>query len=124
MYRQAVFIQDISGFRAMVDPHLQLLVQPFLEVGVSLDAILYWVISEELWKVYQVAIVGHHPRQSFVTEIYNRLTSRLANPTLHEVTRHFIKVPRIYGDQEVSIKLKRCDLTINYYLHKPLTYPS
>jgi hypothetical protein len=123
MHRQAVLIQDISGFRAMVDPQLQRLIEPFLELGLSLDAILLWTIREQLWKVYQLSVANHFPKQSFERELYNRLTVHCVDPRLSDITRHFIKVPRVYGDQELSLELNRCDLIINYYLYKPLIYP-
>jgi hypothetical protein len=124
MFRQAVWIQDISGLRAMIDPHLQILIAPFIGTGLTLDNVLLWVIREQLWKVYQLPIDNHFPKQYVERELHNKLTQRCITPSLHEITAHFIKVPRVYNDQALTVELQRYDLSIYYYLHKPLTYPS
>lgn len=124
MHRQAILIQDISGFRAMVDPFLSRLVEPYICVGLTLESVLLWIIREEIWKVYQLPIDRHTPRSGFEQGVYYQLIHCLEHPKLNDITGHFIKVPRIYGDNTLTVELNNSDLSIYYYINKPLTYPS
>lgn len=124
MHRQAILVQDIGQLRSMLDPVICSVLEPFIYVGLTLEGALEWIIKEELWKAYQFPIDNHFPKQTPHREFYNLVKSKMELPTLEQVVQHFVRVPKLYGDNLAVVVVKGRNLYIHYYINQQLQFPS
>jgi hypothetical protein len=122
--KQAVWIQDIGRFRDMVIPVLQWYIGPYIYLGVTIESALEWIIKEEVWVMTQINILHHDSKQSPERDVYWRVKAAMHSPCLEQLMIALIRVPKVYGDQQIKIELKNRDLWIYYYINQPLTIPS
>ena len=118
MFRQATLIQDVTPYRHSLAPWLGDLVTQYAHTGCVEEEALEWVIAHQIEECYCVVIANHHRNYRKYAELHDRLRHVLPF-ALERLTRHLIKVPDIYGDQTLTLRLTRRDLYLNYHLDTP-----
>ena len=114
---RATLIQNIGDWYAILQPHAQPIFELYASEGLSEESIWEWIIAEELELVYGL-FDGHHQDHRARDPhrlIHNALDAALPF-ALSRYTSHYIKAPKVYGDEnEISIELLGIDLYIDYY---------
>jgi hypothetical protein len=124
MHRQAVLIQDVLSFREYIKPHLEPIMEVYYLQGHLFDpeAIIQYVIQEEIWMNTQMPLLNHERGRFPFTEIHANLKALMDRPSLSDVFNQLIRVPRIYGDSTLHVALNGRDLTISYTISQPLKF--
>jgi hypothetical protein len=126
--RQAILLQDIFDFRAVIDPLLQPILASYVrDSWVTYEKALWWVICEEIWDCHLLTEPRHtkmHP--------YPQIHDRLKN-AFHELYpcwdfswffAQLVKAPRVYIDcAQVHVDVRGRDLFITYQTHEMLALP-
>ncbi|MBB5409330.1 hypothetical protein HDG34_003271 [Paraburkholderia sp. HC6.4b] len=118
MFRQATLIQDVTLYRHSLAPWLAELITQHAHTGCVEEDVLEWVIAHQIEECYCVVIANHHRNYREYSELHDRLKHALPF-ALERLTRHLVKVPNIYGDQTLTLKLTRRDLYLHYHLDAP-----
>ena len=121
--RQALLIQDISYFRAVVDPIVQFAMAEEHYVRpnryATFDFALRWIICEQIFKCYGLYDNTHRAKEWAYQCIHSR-TRKLFHESypgwdFDSFFSRLIKVPRLYGeDSEISTSVQRTSLYIHY----------
>lgn len=123
MHRQAVLIQDVLSFREYIRPFLGPVFEPWTYQGLVLEKAIEFIIRELIWQNTQCIVSNHHQNKWGYRQIFDELHTAMMQPNhppLEAVFQHLIKVPLIYGDAQMAVNLNGRDLTITYYIPRPL----
>jgi hypothetical protein len=118
MFRQATLIQDVTLYRHSLAPWFGDLVAQYAHTGCVEEEALEWVIAHQIEESYCVVIANHNRSYRRYSELHDRLRHVLPF-ALERITRQLIKVPDIYGDQTLTLRLTRRDLYLHYHLDTP-----
>lgn len=112
---RAILIQDINEYLLMMRQFLGVLFQEHhAQAGLTEDDVIKWIIEEELEQNYYLFTHRHVHNHVAYSTFYSQIKLMSAVP-IEEYTSHYIKSPKLYGDDTVvDIKIKGRDLYIYY----------
>lgn len=113
--RKATLIQSISEYRSTLEPFLKSLINNnYFLLRDNGTELLTWIIEEELELIYGLFSDGHLHNHSLFSKLHSDLTS-LMQMRLSAITKHYIKAPKVYTDNNtIIVKLTDLDITIQY----------
>jgi hypothetical protein len=115
-----VLIQDVLSFREYIQPFLGPLYEPWAYQGLVLEKAIEFTIRELIWQNTQCIVSNHHQNKWGYRQLFDQLKTVMIQPPLEAAFQHLIKVPIIYGDAQMAVDLNGRDLTISYYIPRPL----
>lgn len=118
---RALLIQDVSEYVYVVKEAMQPFLSSFGGAGLQLEAVIEWIIREEIETVYHLFSENHF-RYQVTSTIYDHVNNAM-NGMLSIYTSEYIKAPVVFpGNRNIAIKLVKNDLYLWYY-RKPYTPP-
>lgn len=119
-HRRATLIQDLQEYIAYLTPYLEPILENYAHRGIDLDAALQWIIREEIELIYLLCDPQHLHNHPTYSRIHNELDRSLPGSlSLSMVTSEYIKVPMIYNEYEIQVRVQERDLYIFYYSSPP-----
>lgn len=114
----ATLIQDTVDFFYYARSAINQVLTEFNHVSVdsiaapvTLPSFCSWLFAYQIERVFDLSCRGHGRRQHPYVRMVDRLHQLI---DLDAITKATIRVPRIYGDQELDVWLWQDDLVIRY----------
>lgn len=115
---RATLIQDIQEYLGIILPYLRPLLEQYAYTGIDEESAVKWIICEELEITHCLFASGHISNQEPYLRIRDALRG-LIPYDLSVITSCYIKVPRLYEENEIEVTIQERDLYIKYYAEPP-----